>query len=106
MKKRNKIITILLSTLLFSFLLIGCGSEPVQVNISNSENISSNQFGQFITIGDNLVYDSATRIVYMVYGVDGVYESKTYCPYYAQNGLPYRYNPETNTFEEIDEDKE
>lgn len=28
-------------------------------------------------------------------------------PYYAPNGLPYRYNPETNTFEEIDlkEDK-
>ena len=22
-------------------------------------------------------------------------------PYYAPNGFPYRYNPETNTFEEI-----
>jgi hypothetical protein len=28
--------------------------------------------------------------------------STTPSPYYAPNGLPYRYNPETNTFEEID----
>ena len=26
----------------------------------------------------------------------------SYTPYYAPNGLPFKYNPETNTFEEID----
>lgn len=78
---------------------VGCGLEPVQVNVLNSDSLSSNQFGTFLDIGDSLVYDKATRIVYM--------ENYTYCgfnvytPYYAPNGFPYRYNPETNMFEEI-----
>lgn len=82
------------------FSLAGCSSEAVQVNVSNSNNISSNQFAQFIDIGDDLVYDSATRIVYIE---DYTYMSNyVHCPYYAPNGLPYKYNPETNTFEEIE----
>lgn len=93
---------------IFSFILCaisiitfaGCGTSQVNVNVSNSESISSNQFGKFIEIGNNLMYDSATRIVYInnyTYG----YQTYVYTPYYAPNGLPYRYNPETNTFEEI-----
>ena len=78
--------------------LVGCTSEPVHVNVSNSESISSNQFGEFVKIGHDLYYDSATRIVYIYNG--NTYGS-SYTPYYAPNGLPYRYNPETNTFEEI-----
>ena len=31
--------------------------------------------------------------------IDGFY---TFTPYYAPNGLPYRYNPETDNLEEID----
>ncbi len=96
---KKKLMAIILSCTL-ALSLVGCGAvEPVQVNVSNSESISSNQFGKFVDIGNYLVYDSATRIVYM--------ENPTYCtncvyvPYYAPNGLPYRYNPETNTFEEI-----
>ena len=94
---KKKLIAIIFSCLLI-FSLTAC-SEPVQVNVSNNQNISSNQFGTFANIGNNLVYDSATRIVY--------FKNCTYCgfdvyvPYYAPNGLPYRYNPETNTFEEI-----
>lgn len=92
------LITIIISCFLI-FSLTACSEQTVQVNVSNSENISSNQFGKFIDIGNNLVYDTATRIVYVenytYYGND------VYTPYYAPNGLPYRYNPETNTFEEI-----
>lgn len=96
MKKRLFAI-MLICTILFS--LIGCSAvEPVQVNVSNSENLSSNQLGKFIKINGGLSYDSATRIVYIrnhnSYG-------DSYTPYYAPNGFPYRYNPETNTFEEI-----
>lgn len=81
------------------FSLVGCGEETtVQVNVSNNDNISSNEFGNFIKIGNHLVYDEATRIVYLLN--DYAYEW-SYTPYYAPNGLPYRYNPETNTFEEI-----
>lgn len=96
----NKKLMICLIGCILTFSLIGCSSEPpVQVNVSNSENLSSNQLAQFIEIGKDLVYDSATRIVY--------FETYTYggnwvlCPYYAPNGLPYRYNIGTNTLEEI-----
>ena len=82
--------------------LVGCGGEPnvVQVNVSNSESISSSQFGEFVRIGDKLYYDTATRIVYVKYYTYSGHN--VFMPYYAPNGLPYRYNPETNTFEEID----
>lgn len=84
---------------ILTFSLVGCSSESVQVNVSNSENISSNQFAQFIDIGNNSVYDSATRIVYIE---DSTFHGNyVHCPYYAPNGLPYKYNTETNTLEEI-----
>ena len=95
---KNKLIAIIL-TFVIAFSLLGCSAEPVQVNVSNSESIFSHQLGTFTSIGNNLVYDPATRIVYRrnsVYAGNGVY-----VPYYAPNGLPYRYDPQTNTFEEI-----
>lgn len=96
---KKKLLVCLIGCIL-AFSLVGCSSETVQVNVSNNDNISSNQFGQFIDIGDGLVYDSATRIVYIE---DYTYMNNyVHCPYYAPNGLPYRYNPETNTFEEIE----
>ena len=94
---KRKLLAII-SSCIIVLSLIGCGVEPVQVNVYNGDSISSNQFGTFVAIGNNLVYDPATRIVYIInrnsYG-------DSYTPYYAPNGLPYRYNPETNTFEEI-----
>ena len=61
--KKKLIATLLICTI--ALPLLGCGAvEPVQVNVSNSKSISSNQFGTFVAIGNNLVYDPATRIVY------------------------------------------
>lgn len=100
--KRKLLISLIGCMLTFS--LVGCGeTTTLNVNVENSDNLNNSILGKqsFIEIGAGLVYDSATRIVYMANGFDGTYESKTYCPYYAPNGLPYRYNPETNTFEEI-----
>lgn len=96
----KKILIAIIISCFLIFTLTAC-SEPVQVNInvSNSGNLSSNRFGVFVDIGNNLAYDSATRIVYVKnYTYYGNY---VYIPYYAPNGLPYRYIPETNTFEEI-----
>ena len=96
---KNKLMATLLSCTL-ALPLFGCGAvEPVQVNVSNSKSISSNQFGTFVSIVNNLVYDPATRIVYRRNNTSDGY--RVYIPYYAPNGLPYRYDPETNTFEEI-----
>lgn len=82
--------------------LVGCGVEEnvVAVNVEDSENLASTQFGKFISISNKLSYDSATRIVYLVETT--YYGYKVHTPYYAPNGLPYLYNPETNTFEEIE----
>jgi hypothetical protein len=103
--KRN--LLILLTALLLSCSLTGCGgSEVISVNVDNNENIYGSSFGEYslIKIGNGLYYDSTTRIVYWWNGMldNMVYASTTPSPYYAPNGLPYKYNPETNTFEEID----
>ena len=94
---KKKILVGLIGCML-EFSLVGCSSEPIKVNVSNNDNISSNQFGKFVDIGSDFVYDSATRIVYIEDYTS--YGYMVHCPYYASNGLPYRYNPETNTFEQ------
>lgn len=87
---------------MLAFSLVGCGGETttLNVNVENKEELSDTTLGKsnLLEIGNNLYYDSATRIVYM--RCNNSYGS-FYSAYYAPNGLPYRYNPETNTFEEI-----
>ena len=104
MKKQIRNILILIAALLLFCSLTGCGSEVV-VNVENTENINGNNFGKYalVGIGNGLYYDSTTRIVYWWNGHMSVVDySISPSPYYAPNGLPYRYNPETNTFEEIE----
>ena len=87
-------------------MLSGCeSSEPVHVNVEDSAELQGNTFGtaNLVEIGDRLWYDSTTRIVYFWNGYLGYTDySATPSPYYAPNGKPYRYNQETNTFEEIE----
>lgn len=94
---KRKLFAVVLSCFI-TVSLVGCTSVPVNVDVSNSGGIYYNQFGHFVKIGGHLYYDPATRIVYIrnlnSYG-------SSYTPYYAPNGLPYRYDPETNMFEEI-----
>lgn len=99
-----KKLLVLLVALLLSCSVVSCGSEVVTVNVENEENIHSNTFGEnaLVYIGNKLYYDSTTRIVYWWNGWLTSNEwATTPSPYYAPNGLPYKYNPETNTFEEI-----
>ena len=97
------LLSITATILLFS--LTGCGTTTttVAVNVENSEELNSTVLGRdaFSKIADDLWYDSATRIVYMKFYQHQ--SSDVFVPYYAPNGLPYRYNPETNTFEMIGE---
>lgn len=96
---KNKIVIIFMAIFLFFIvLLVGC----VETTTLNGK--VTIQSGRFITISYypiELSYDTATEIVYIK---NYTYHSNyVYTPYYAPNGLPYRYNHETNTFEEIDE---
>lgn len=87
---------------MLAFSLVGCGeTTTISVNVENSEELSSPTLGKdnLISIGNNLYYDSATRIVYLK---NNTYDVRcVFTAYYAPNGLPYKYNPETSTFEEI-----
>ena len=56
-----------------------------------------------VELGNGLYYDSFTGIVYWWNGYLDNDASTTPTPYYAANGLPYRYNVETYTLEEIKE---
>ena len=102
MKRIKRNILILIAALLLFCTLTGCGSETV---VENTENISDTKFGQsaLTKIGNGLYYDSTTRIVYWWNGHMNLIDySISPSAYYAPNGLPYKYNPETNTLEEIE----
>lgn len=100
----KKLIVIILCYLM-TLTLVACSEQTtITVNAENKDNLSGNVFGRsaLVEIGDYLWCDSTTRIVYWWNGRIGGNVATTPTPYYAPNGLPYRYNPETNTFEEID----
>ena len=94
-----KKILIIAAILLFSSIsLVGCTTK---LNVNIEGEVTDTQLGRFIRICDkpiDLVYDPMTRIIYINY----TYRDGT-SPYYAPNGLPYKYNPDTNTFEEIED---
>lgn len=89
---------------MLAFSLFGCGETNVNVNVENNKELAGTTLGKdaLISIGDRLWYDSTTRIVYWWNGNMDAACATTPTAYYAPNGLPYRYNPKTNTFEEIE----
>ena len=104
----KKLLAIILSCVII-LSVAGCAAvdNSVHVNVEGSgDKLTNSIFGKsaMVEIGDGLWYDSTTRIVYWWNGNlrRGGQSSTTPSPYYAPNGLPYRYNPETNTCEEIE----
>lgn len=95
--KRMLIIAAIL--LFYSVSLIGCNITKLNVNMEGE--VTNRTDGLVYICNDPipLSYDTMTRIVYIKNSTSYAYY--VYTPYYAPNGLPYRYNPETNTFEEI-----
>jgi ABC-type transport system involved in multi-copper enzyme maturation permease subunit len=99
-----RFIALILILSLLLLAVIGCG------NNNSTHNIQINNENHFIDIGtaslkqinDCLYYDINTNIVYWWHGtLEGGKYDVAPSPYYAPNGLPYRYNLTTNTFEEI-----
>lgn len=101
----KKILSIILVCAI-AISMVSCVEEKViAVNAENQETLQNTVLGvdALVEIGNYLYYDSTTRIVY--WWNNSLSYSRfatTPSPYYAPNGLPYRYNPETNTFEEIE----
>lgn len=98
----------LITALIFCVVILsltGCGDETITINVENNETLNNNIIGSdaLVKIGDYLYYDSTTNIVYFWNGILYGQYATAPSPYYAPNGLPYKYNPETNTLEEIEE---
>lgn len=101
----KKILLIVLCAAIFGLTSCAPLPETTYVNGENQETASSTLLGKgvLVRIGNRLYYDLDTRIVYWWNGVlsENRQDSTIPFPYYAPNGLPYLYDPETNTFEEI-----
>ena len=100
----KKICNISLILICIILILTGCGNKSVEVNVAGSENnkitLSSNNLVSIVS--RKLYCDTKTNIVYWWNGVlTNTDASTTPTPYYAPNGLPYKYNPNTNTLVEI-----
>lgn len=93
---RNKIIALILTVFLV-FCLAGCGVD------TGSKDYSKNTSGRLQSTGmQDLYYDTNTKIVYILFNEWAGYQGYGYMsPYYAPNGMPYVYNTQTNSLEEI-----
>lgn len=79
------------------FCLCGCANK-------GSKNYNKTTTGRLIPIvgQSDLYYDANTKVVYILFNECTGYTGYGYMsPYYADNGLPYVYNVESNTLEKI-----
>ena len=92
---RNKIIALMLTVVLI-FFLVGCTS-------AGSKDYTKRTGGRLQpTMMQDLYYDTNTKIVYILFNECAGYSGYGYMsPYYAPNGLPYVYNIQNNSLEEI-----
>lgn len=94
---RNKIITLILTVFLV-FCLAGCGGT-----FAGSKDYTASTHSRLQpTMMQDLYYDTNTKIVYILFNECAGYSGYGYMsPYYAPNGMPYVYNVQTNSLEEI-----
>lgn len=92
---RNKIITLILTVFLV-FCLTGC-------IYAGSKGYTARTDGRLQpTMMQDLYYDTNTKIVYILFNECAGTAGYGYMsPYYALNGMPYVYNVQTNSLEEI-----
>ena len=90
---RNKIIALILTVFLV-FCLAGCSGTD-----AGSKDYTKRTGGRLQpTRMQDLYYDTNTKIVYILFNE---WANGYMSPYYAPNGMPYVYNVETNSIEEI-----
>lgn len=94
---RNKIIVLILTVVLV-LCLAGCSATFV--GSKNYTKCTNDRLQP--TMMQDLYYDTNTKIVYILFNECDGYSGYGYMsPYYAPNGMPYVYNVQTNSLEEI-----
>ena len=94
---RNKIIVLILTVVLV-LCLSGCSGT-----FEGSKDYTKRTNSRLQpTMMQDLYYDTNTKIVYILFNECAGNSGYGYMsPYYAPNGMPYVYNVETNSLEEI-----
>ena len=94
---RNKIIVLILTVFLV-FCLAGCSKT-----YAGAKDYTKRTGGRLQpTMMQDLYYDTNTKIVYILFNECAGFSGYGYLsPYYAPNGLPYVYNIQNNSLEEI-----
>lgn len=94
---RNKIIVLILTVFLV-FCLAGC--SKTFAGVKNYTTRTNSRLKP--TMMQDLYYDTNTKIVYILFNEAAGFSGYGYMsPYYAPNGLPYVYNIQNNSLEEI-----
>lgn len=84
----KKIVLIIMS-ILITVSMLGCGGYPSDDRTETIENDGRSIYSVDILMGENMIYDANTRIVYISqYTYNGNY---IYTLYLSENGFPYRY---------------
>ena len=99
MLKKKLILAAMLAGMM---LAAGCGEIKMVYVSSDEGSFSTYTVDNFVKIADYLYYDKNTNIAYLWNDILATYAATIPSPYYAPNGKPYRYNPSSNTLEEID----
>lgn len=101
---KDWILAIFIIALAF-ILLSTLDSDPsMQVSVKTTEGTTYQDFGvdMLQKLDGGLYYDQTTGIVYFWNGVFSIAKnSTTPTPYYSENGKLYRYDPVSNTMEEV-----
>lgn len=98
----KKIVMLIVCVFMICCLTVtGCDTdvsyhETLNVSLSNNQNICLQR------IKDTIYYDTRTGIVYFWNGYNYSNVASMPSPYYAPNGLPYKWDPITEKLEEIE----
>lgn len=87
----------LLVTLVLVISLAGCGIKSEDLPGARDRIAGL----ELVHIDGYLYYDTKTNIVYIWNGFINFQASTVPSPYYASNGIPYKYDPNTKQLKEI-----
>lgn len=82
--------------------LTGCDTEDISHHETLNVSLSNNQNICLQMIKDTIYYDTRTGIVYFWNGYNYYHAASMPSPYYAPNGLPYKWDPIAEKLEEIE----
>ena len=98
------VIALIVTILIFAGLFSVGSNSSTQMNVKTGSGSVNKEFGaaRLQSLGNRLYYDQNTGIVYWWNGALFLSQHDTTpTPYYSENGKLYRYDPVSNTMEEV-----